>query len=203
MKSKHHLLAALLLAFGIGAPAVAATSVTATVTADDTFSLWAGMADGSGLRSIGADSDDYWATPNTFTFNVAAGEYLYLLARDLYGAPHAWQGAFTTGAGTLNSSAAGWVGTAVASTTVSQAMISGASFHSLVEYPSNAGPWGDTVGNGSAKWVWVSDAHSNDGIALFRSAAPVVAVPEPESYAMFLAGLGLVGALARRRRPAA
>ena len=30
----------------------------------------------------------------------------------------------------------------------------------------------------------------------------VTAVPEPETYAMFLAGLGIMGALARRRKPA-
>jgi hypothetical protein len=30
----------------------------------------------------------------------------------------------------------------------------------------------------------------------------VTAVPEPETYAMLLAGLGLVGAMARRRRKA-
>lgn len=33
--------------------------------------------------------------------------------------------------------------------------------------------------------------------------ANVTAVPEPESYAMLLAGLGLMGAIARRRKPAA
>ncbi len=30
----------------------------------------------------------------------------------------------------------------------------------------------------------------------------VTAVPEPETYAMLLAGLGLVGAIARRRKTA-
>ena len=34
------------------------------------------------------------------------------------------------------------------------------------------------------------------------SLGPVVAVPEPESYALFLAGLGVMGAIARRRRAA-
>lgn len=34
----------------------------------------------------------------------------------------------------------------------------------------------------------------------FNVGAAVAAVPEPESYAMFLAGIGLLGAVARRRR---
>lgn len=43
---------------------------------------------------------------------------------------------------------------------------------------------------------WTNDAmyHQFDNIN-------VAAVPEPESYAMFLAGLGLMGAIARRRMP--
>lgn len=36
--------------------------------------------------------------------------------------------------------------------------------------------------------------------AIFITADAVAAVPEPESYAMFLAGLGLMGEVARRRR---
>lgn len=36
----------------------------------------------------------------------------------------------------------------------------------------------------------------------FRLEGSVTAVPEPESYAMFLAGLGLMGAIARRRKQA-
>lgn len=46
--------------------------------------------------------------------------------------------------------------------------------------------WGDTTTGSSA---WIDNA-----------TITVTAVPEPETYAMFLAGLGLVGAIARRRQ---
>lgn len=38
------------------------------------------------------------------------------------------------------------------------------------------------------------------GLALLRANYNIAAVPEPESYAMLLAGLGLMGGIARRRK---
>jgi len=37
-------------------------------------------------------------------------------------------------------------------------------------------------------------------ISFWRLSTPITAVPEPESYAMFLAGLGLLGFVSRRRK---
>jgi len=45
-------------------------------------------------------------------------------------------------------------------------------------------------------FYWDSNASDNTG----SIAVSVTAVPEPETYAMLLAGLGLVGAIARRRK---
>ena len=39
-------------------------------------------------------------------------------------------------------------------------------------------------------------------VAQAITAVPTPAVPEPETYAMFMAGLGLIGLIARRRKPA-
>ena len=58
-------------------------------------------------------------------------------------------------------------------------------------------------------WLTAGDVPAG-GLALrldqtggFLNVTPLVAVPEPESYALFLAGLGVVGFVARRRRAGA
>ena len=68
------------------------------------------------------------------------------------------------------------------------------------------------IGNTDIYWNGISllsDSHSNpiafrltsdSGFDYSRSAVPVTSVPEPETYAMLLAGLGLIGAIARRRK---
>jgi hypothetical protein len=59
-----------------------------------------------------------------------------------------------------------------------------------------------------ANAVTIRQAPSLDGVspplreASFEGFAPVTAVPEPETYAMLLAGLGLIGLAARRRTKA-
>ncbi|NTV70794.1 MAG: PEP-CTERM sorting domain-containing protein [Azonexaceae bacterium] len=45
---------------------------------------------------------------------------------------------------------------------------------------------------------WTTDSLPSVSLAM-APATPVTSVPEPESYAMFLAGLGLIGAMARRK----
>lgn len=54
------------------------------------------------------------------------------------------------------------------------------------------------------RWVDINDPASDHGLAIdnFSFAATLAPVPEPESYAMLLAGLGLIGFAARRRKSA-
>lgn len=59
-----------------------------------------------------------------------------------------------------------------------------------------------TWSNGSTLWVrWVekNDASNDHGLAIDNFTISVTAVPEPKNYAMFLAGLGLMGLIARRQ----
>ena len=58
-----------------------------------------------------------------------------------------------------------------------------------------------TFGPGTYKLQFQFDSLRGNSLSrTFSSNLTVAAVPEPESYAMLLAGLGLVGAVARRRR---
>ncbi len=58
---------------------------------------------------------------------------------------------------------------------------------------------GDTLW---VRWTERNDPNNDHGLAIdnFSLTASVTAVPEPETYAMLLAGLGLVGLMARRRK---
>lgn len=50
------------------------------------------------------------------------------------------------------------------------------------------------------RWIERNDAGNDHGLAIDNLSFSVTAVPEPGTYALLLAGLGLVGFVARRRR---
>lgn len=57
-----------------------------------------------------------------------------------------------------------------------------------------------TLDAGGYYFSLVGRTAANSGVYTLSSAATAVPVPEPETYAMLLAGLGVVGFVARRRK---
>ena len=83
----------------------------------------------------------------------------------------------------------------------------------LTAGPSNgSAPWGTLGGiDSQARWVWYSSngdtdptspGHNHHEWLVFRIPVNAAPVPEPETYAMMLAGLGALAFVARRRKAA-
>ena len=190
-----------------------AESVTARVVADDYYSVYVGNASGSSMTLVGGSGSALWMSQGApFGFSAGAGDYLYVAAWDSasYGPPHMWIGEFNVGGTMLYSNTSDWVAKYDASLKdPSAAQVSalaqsaGAWLAVAASMPNGSAPYGGLIGSSPASMVWHDsfggDSASERGYALYRTAMPVVAVPEPSVYLMFLAGLGLLGFAARRR----
>ncbi|WP_334106503.1 PEP-CTERM sorting domain-containing protein [Methylobacillus sp.] len=65
---------------------------------------------------------------------------------------------------------------------------------------NGAAPWGQHLGiDSNATWIWHS---SNNTQVAYFSTMITAAVPEPSSYALLLAGMGILGFAASRKKPA-
>lgn len=82
---------------------------------------------------------------------------------------------------------------------IAQASVSFSGSTNGVTFDNAAGLNGTTISQLSVSGVNGSFTNARGEIG--SPGAIAAAVPEPETYAMLLAGLGLVGAIARRRRP--
>lgn len=205
MRMKKLSLAVAVAALSWSGLASAAPNTHATLTVDNEFKLYYGDAAGSYLHYVGTGNN--WQATYNFDFSVNPGDYLYVMAYD-FGQPHAWQGVFNTPNGIVYSNSASWV--AINNPTLNFPLTPAHGSDRVLGNPVtwgpvttelayNSSPWGARVNNSNAKWIWSSSLYSADLAVLFRTAVSVSPVPEPESYAMMLAGLGLLGFMARRR----
>jgi len=83
----------------------------------------------------------------------------------------------------------------------------GTIFDSTGALPTVVGGFGFTGGTDFSNGVWIYENYgvkvgNTDYADVHWSTDRVTAVPEPETYAMILAGLSIMGFIARRRRPA-
>ena len=178
----------------VGAAAHAET-VTARVVADDFYSVYVGNASGSSMNLVGGSGSTLWFSQGAaFNFEVAAGDYIYVAAWDsaAYGPPHMWIGEFTIGSTTLLSNTTDWTtkyDNTVKDPSVSQvsglAQSAAAWLAPLASMSNGTTPYGSLIGGSAASMIWHDSfdgsSASENGYALFRSLAPVVAVPEPST----------------------
>lgn len=77
------------------------------------------------------------------------------------------------------------------------------SYNGIVFWHSDNLPFLNNPGLPNGNWqytqTWTNTSNSSDAITFTRPFT-VAAIPEPETYAMMLAGLGLMGFVARRRK---
>lgn len=125
---------------------------------------------------------------DTFTFSIANGDWVQV---DFQGMPSPGTGysaidfSFNFGAAVWGS----WNTPNFNTTFFSTHTLSGLS--TGVDYSLNVYGWGDPMASATG-----------DYRITLTAASGVAPIPEPETYAMMLAGLGLLGFASRRRKPA-
>lgn len=188
---------AMALGFCVSGAAQAATNLTASLNVDNVFDLYLSTDDSVLGTLIGSGNN--WPTTYTFTTALTAGvdNYIHVVATDT-GPPAAFLGKFTLSdadfkfandAQTLLTDTSHWqqsnTGFGVGYFTPTSAGVNG------------VGPWSflSTVG-ADAQWLSYAGSSTTYFSTRITSLAPI---PEPGTWALMIAGLGLLGFAARRR----
>ncbi len=192
------------------ASAAGAITFDATVTADNHYAIYTGNE--SGVTFVGQNETGYsgnpgaynWSLPESFSFDVDAGDYIYVAAWSDDSVAQGWIGQFISADSTILSNTSDWEvyltnndlddGSPAPTENELAAAIAGVSWASVTDYRDNgAAPWGNISGiSQDADWIWGSPLQpgSNYGeYQVFRTRID----PVPEPATIILSTLGLLG----------
>ena len=179
---------------------VSATTLSGNLTADDAFTVYLSTDDS--IAGTPLVSGSFWPSAQSFSTALTPGNtyYLHIAAKDVFGAPSAFLGSFSLS--DTNFTFANETQTLVSNSVDWKVNATGFGLAYNTPYDgfgaNGIGPWGTMSSIASdARWIWTGPS-GTVGKAYFT--ATITAVPEPETYVMLLAGLGLLGFMARCRK---
>lgn len=180
-----------------------ATNVSVNTTTDDAFYMYISTNDSSLGNLVG--SGHHWRVTHSFSAALTpkVTNYIHVASSDVYGLISGFIGDFS-----LNDKSFAFVnGTQSSLTNTTDWGVSTSGFGGPYSTPISHGlngvdPWGVwSAGiNSNANWIWDSNNCLYCTVYFSTAINSVAAVPEPQTYAMMLAGLGLVGFTALRRK---